>query len=452
MRKKITQDFIRKLTPGAVSYDVRDTAHEGLVLRVYKSGKSSWMVRLTDPDPEHARPVKAKPSSPNTPEDGPRPTLRAPRYWHTLGRGDVLTPDAAWEAAKAVMGQSSKAHLGLGLDPRAEKHQHAHDAKRTMTLHAFLEDHYREHAEAHHKSVARGAETIARITSRFPELLTVPLAEITPFALEKWRTMRLKAGTTRATINRDTACLKVALTYAVKQRFLDRHPLTAATDFRPLKTDRFGGKTRILSDDEETALRKALAARDDKRRAARDHHNVWRAERSYDLLPALGVYTDHLTPIVLLALFTGCRFGELAELRWSDLDLTRALLSVRSETAKTGTGRIIPLHSEAVTMLRAWMPTKVDRDAAVFPGKDGGRLVDIKTAWREIMKAAALTDFRFHDTRHTFASRLIAAGADINMVRELLGHATVLMTSRYLHTNPTAKASMIEKLARAVAS
>ena len=71
-----------------------------------------------------------------------------------------------------------------------------------------------------------------------------------------------------------------------------------------------------------------------------------------------------------------------------------------------------------MTVLKAWQPKDVDPDAYVFPGKDGGRLVDIKTAWREIVKAAKIKAFRFHDTRHTFASRLIAAGADINLVRE----------------------------------
>ena len=63
-----------------------------------------------------------------------------------------------------------------------------------MTLDTFLEDHYREYAETHHKSKVRGAETIARIQSRFPDLRQTPLNEITPFAVERWRTQRLKDG------------------------------------------------------------------------------------------------------------------------------------------------------------------------------------------------------------------------------------------------------------------
>jgi integrase len=426
MRKKLTQTIVDKLKPRpGVSYDVRDTVQPGLVVRVWASGKASYVVRLTD-----------------------AATKR--RYWWTLGLVADLTLDEARGLASGARGQTALAKLGAAVDPREARQQQDAEAKRAMTLDTFLEDHYREYAETHHKSKARGAETIARIHSRFPDLRQMPLREITPFAAERWRTKRLKDGASRATVNRDVTALKVALAYAVKQHLLDVHPLTIAADFRPLKgVDRFGGKTRILSDEEEVALRTALATRDDTRRQARDHHNVWLRERGYPERPVYGTYSDNLTPLTLTALSTGCRFGELAELRWSDLDVKRKLLTVRSETAKTSTGRTIPLNSEIVTVLKAWQPRDVDADAYVFPGRDGGRLVDIKTAWKEIVKAAKLKAFRFHDCRHAFASRLVAAGADINLVRELLGHTTVLMTSRYLHTSPKAKAEAVEKLARA---
>lgn len=427
MRVKLNETVIDKLKPRpGTSYDVLDAVQPGLSLRVRPSGHKGYLVRLQNPDTKRW-------------------------YWWGLGAADGLTIDEARTLAADARGNQSRAKLGVATDLREERHQQDAEAQRTMTLDTFLEDHYREYAETHHKTKARGAETIARIQSRFPDLRQTPLNEITPFAVERWRTHRLKAKASRATINRDVTALKVALAYAVKQKLLATHPLTVATDFRPLKgVDRFGGKTRILSDTEETTLRAALLARDDARRASRAHHNVWLRERGYLERPVYGTYTDHLTPLVLTALSTGCRFGELAELRWSDLDLTRKLLTVRAETAKTSTGRTIPLNSEVVQVLKAWQPADVDQDAYVFPGKDGGRLVDIKTAWREIVKTAKVKAFRFHDCRHTFASRLIAAGADINLVRELLGHTTVLMTSRYLHTSPTAKAIMVEKLVRAM--
>jgi len=425
MRVKLNQTLVDKLEarPGT-SYDVADAVQPGLVVRVWRSGEASYVVRLKNAD-----------------------TRRW--YWWTIAPVSGMTLDAARAAALDARNQSSKAKHGLAVDPREERQQEQQDAARTMTLDVFLENHYREYAETHHKSPVRGAETIARIKSRFPDLRQTPLNEIVPFAIERWRTKRLKDGATRATINRDVTALKVALAYAVKKKLLAAHPLTVAADFRPLKgVDRFGGKTRILSDDEDVRLRAVLTARDGTRRAARDHHNAWRRERDYPVLVSFGIYTDHLTPLVLTALSTGCRFGELAELRWSDLDLKRKLLIVRSETAKTSTGRTIPLNSEIVKVLKDWQPADVNADAYVFAGKDGGRLVDIKTAWREIVKTAKLSSYRFHDCRHTFASRLIAAGADINLVRELLGHATVLMTSRYLHTSPGAKALMVEKLVR----
>ena len=165
---------------------------------------------------------------------------------------------------------------------------------------------------------------------------------------------------------------------------------------------------------------------------------------------AYDTYTDYVTPLVLLAMNTGLRRGELLQLRWRDLDLQRRILTVRGERAKTRQTRHVPLNSVATRVLKAWRPTVLDPEWCVFGGPtETTPLGTVKKAWRGVLKAATVTSFRFHDLRHTFASKLVMAGVDLNTVRELLGHKSIAMTLRYAHLAPEHKAAAVETLVRA---
>ena len=244
-----------------------------------------------------------------------------------------------------------------------------------------------------------------------------------------------------ARINRDLTAPKARLSKAVQWRFVSVHPLQGVKRSKEDTT----AVVRFLHADEEASLRAALLARDEERRRGRISANEWRRERGYELLPESGTYTDHLTPIVFLAINTGLRRGELLQLIWEDVDLDRAILTVRREVAKSGKTHHVPLNGEAVKALRERQGH--ERTRLVFPGENSEQMTHLKSAWTRVAKPAKLRAFRFHDLRHTFASKLVQRGVDLNAVRELLGHSDFSLTLRYAHLAAENKAAAVAECA-----
>lgn len=149
----------------------------------------------------------------------------------------------------------------------------------------------------------------------------------------------------------------------------------------------------------------------------------------------------HLYRIVVVALYTGARRGEVRGLTWERVDFARGVL-LFSHT-KSGRRREVPM-SEAVYSVLAEIPGQ-KTEGPVFRRRDGAAWGSIRTAFERAVVIARLEDFRFHDLRHTCASWLIMAGRNLKEVQELLGHRTFAMTLRYAHLSP-------DRLREAVAS
>lgn len=126
---------------------------------------------------------------------------------------------------------------------------------------------------------------------------------------------------------------------------------------------------RFLSVDEEARLRAALDDCEERLRRQRDSANVWRAERSYELLPDLRACTfaGHLKPLVIVSLNTGMRRGELFALTWESIDLQAGRITVHGATAKSGRTRHIPLNTEVFDTLRGWLDQSPSGTGLVFP-------------------------------------------------------------------------------------
>ncbi len=402
--------------------DIADSRLSGFMVRCRESGTASFMVCVA----------------------------RGRRV--TIGRVNRVTLAEARSTAESILeGVRRETRRLLSEEPdichydaqaRARVAIRARRGKRTGTFRQFLDDEetgYGRWVVANRKT---GADTLATIRAQFAEFLDLPLEQLSAFAIERWRTDRLK-DVTASTVNRNLAALRGALSRAVEWHRLRLHPMAAVKDS---KVDRFG-RVRFLEGAEELRLLAVLSERDRRRGHARDTGNTWRRARGYAERPTLGTYADHLTPIVVLALHTGCRQGELFGLQWGDVDFGRAQLTIRGAIAKSGRSRAIPLNATALDTLITWRPAPiVDGSACVFPGHDGAPLTDLKTAFTQVLRAAAIVGFRFHDLRHTFASKLVQAGVDLNTVRELLGHSDFKTTLRYAHLAPQHRAAAVAKL------
>lgn len=398
MKANITTTLLRNLPEGQ-DMDIRDTKLPGFVLRLRNTGRHSYRVQYG----------RGK--------------------WLHLGRITDLTPIEARAEAKKVIGEAAK-----GNDPGATRRR-----AKAGTFGDFLTKVYGPWVTTHRKD---GAATLARL-QRLTDFATVKLPELSAWRVEGWRTKRLKAGRKPATVNRDMTALKAALNRAVEWGYLDANPLAKV---KPAKVDH-QGVLRYLSEDEEIRLRDALDQREERHREGRESANAWRTERGYPIKPDLRThaFTDHLKPLVVLALNTGLRRGELFNLTWPDVDLPKGTLTVRGEGAKSGKTRHVPLNAEALATLTAWKAQGAG-SGFVFPGDENKRLDNISSSWRKLCRDAGLVAFRFHDTRHSFASKLVMAGVDLNTLRELLGHGDIKMTLRYAHLAPEHKAAAVAKL------
>jgi len=133
------------------------------------------------------------------------------------------------------------------------------------------------------------------------------------------------------------------------------------------------------------------------------------------------------------------RKGEILSLKWSNVDFKTGHILV--EETKNGEIRKIPLNNKLTETLKG--AKKVSKNDYVF-SENGKPYGDIKTGWWTALKKAGIENFRFHDLRHTFGSRLGMAGVDIRTIQELMGHKDIKMTMRYSHPTTEHKKNVVK--------
>ncbi len=410
---RLTKSVADSAQPKAKPYQLHDKQIPGLILRVQPTGHKSWYYEYRLPS-------------------GVKKRIR-------LGLYSRLSVEGARTLAKKDAGQVAG---GVDVQARKQASRAAADRAKASTLRAFIKHKYGAWAKQHLK---RGDVAVERLEADFEKWLDEPMTVLNVWRLESWRRDRLASGVKATTVNRQIDTLRATLRKAVEWGVLEADPMVG---LKRIKVDD-DERVRYLSQAEEERLRTALVDRDTKLRAARDRFNEWRTARHLKALPArTQEFIDHIRPLVLVALNTGLRRGELFALRWSDIDLEARVLTVRAAAAKSGDSRRVPLNDEARTTLEAWRAQqKPDSTNLVFPAADGTHLTRMDKSWATVCELAKLEDFRLHDCRHHFASRLVQSGVDLNVVRELLGHASLEMTLRYSHLRPDNLSAAVARLA-----
>ena len=232
------------------------------------------------------------------------------------------------------------------------------------------------------------------------------VSQITVHDVEKFLSVRRnvpkKSGEPRsaATCNRELGVLKRLLNKAIIWGMAATNP---ALSVKPLREPK--GRTRSLSVEEAGRL--------------------------------LGVSPDHLRPILLTALDTGMRRGEILSMQWRNVDFANGLIFI-PET-KNGTPRYVPISDRLRESLKM-LPLRVESDyvfaGAPGKGKVGIPFHDVRTSFETACRKAGIEGFRFHDLRHTAASHMVMRGVPLKTVGEILGHKTAAMTDRYSHLSP----------------
>ena len=231
--------------------------------------------------------------------------------------------------------------------------------------------------------------------------------DLNTMIVERYQTKHLSTRKP-ATSNRMMACLKHMLTKAVDWEMASEETLKQVRKVKFLKEN--NKRLRFLNVDECKRLIKCCS--------------------------------EHLKPIVVTALNTGMRRGEILSLKWEQVDLRHGYISLRD--TKSGEGREIPINNTLERLFKE-MPHSIE-SIYVFTDKNGDPYKGVKRSYNTALRNAEIYGATFHTLRHTFASQLVMACVDLTSVQELLGHKSLNMTLRYAHLAPEHKTKAVKKL------
>ncbi len=239
------------------------------------------------------------------------------------------------------------------------------------------------------------------------------ISEMTPETIVEYKLNRKKDRAADSTVLNEVRMLSNAFNTAIKTwRWCKENPVSQVKlGLKPGRVDRW------LTQEEEKAL----------------------------LSKADGKMRGQLPEIIILGLNTGMSQEELINLKWQNINLPRKILITTRE--KTSVTRTIPLNNTAMTLLKEKAKVKSIAGYVFYNGAN--QRIDrakLKQHFKKAVTDSKIDHFRFHDLRHTFATRLVQAGVDLYKVSKLLGHKDISTTQRYAHHYPESLRAGVEIL------
>ena len=236
------------------------------------------------------------------------------------------------------------------------------------------------------------------------------LTDITPKVINEYKLKRRNDGVKPGSINRELAILKKAFNLALKEwEWVRENPASKVS-----LEEENNKRDRWLTDDEEERLLEACSP--------------W------------------LRELVVFALNAGMRLSEILTLTWKGVNLFRKTITVFK--SKNKEMRTIPMNQTVFEMLKTRTKVKSMKTDFVFYNKNHAQIDKcfVSLSFHYTARKARVEDFRFHDLRHTFATRLVQSGKDLYKIQRLLGHKTPSMTQRYAHHYPESLRDAVEIL------
>jgi site-specific recombinase XerD len=268
-----------------------------------------------------------------------------------------------------------------------------------------LADHIEEYSRSHHRDQRNILSRLAAVRQDFDDRAA---DRIKPADIHSWLTIHTK---TSATSNRYRALFSLIFREALKNGKVASNPARLVT-----QKHEGNGVIRFLSDEEEKALRAAIT----------EH------------------CPGHMTELDI-SLGTGMRLSEQYTLTWNSVDIVRKEVSLAK--TKNNVGRNIPMNASVETAFRELKERgdKAKRSDPVFAGPP-------RKWWEDVIEKSGIVNYRWHDNRHSFCSRLAMRGINLKAIQLLAGHKTLAITARYSHLDDAALRVAVESLDTPIAS
>lgn len=275
-----------------------------------------------------------------------------------------------------------------------------------------LMEQYLEYSRANKKSSERDLTSSKHL---IPFFGNKRINEVTPWLIEKYKIKRkeeIKAkhphkaerDVSFASISLELAMLKHFFNMAIKWGKAEHNPVKGIKTFKAKSIERY------LEQDEINKL--------------------------------IDACSEPVKTITITALNTGMRLREILKLKITDIDFKNSIINIRD--SKNGDNGKVPINDYLQETLQGYLEGY--KGIYVFPDKDGKHRKDIRGSFQAALKKAGITNFRFHDLRHTFASHLALMGVDLYTIQKLGRWKEVKMVMRYAHLSPQHQRDAIKAL------